>query len=40
MARKKIMKKYLSLAVLLLSAVYSFAQTCEIRGTMKPAINK
>jgi thiol-disulfide isomerase/thioredoxin len=34
------MKKSLFLAVLLLSAVYSFAQTCEIRGTMKPAINR
>jgi len=32
---KQHMKKYLSLAVLLLSTVYSFAQTCEISGTVK-----
>jgi thiol-disulfide isomerase/thioredoxin len=34
------MKKFLSLTVLLLSVLYSFAQTCEITGTAKPVIRQ
>src|SRR5688572_22670172 len=39
-AANYVMKKYISLAILLLSAVYTFAQTCEIKGTSKPVMRQ